>query len=265
MLPMSLFLRDLVHAVGFLSRLPLPSRWFGRHFEGHDGRLSRAVRAFPLAGLVIALPAALVVLALASLSADAFVTAVLAVALQIALTGALHEDGLADTADGIGARRGREHALEIMEDSTTGAYGVLALTLSVLLRVAATAALIVALPGLAVALLLIATAMLSRAAMVLHWHLLPSAKTGGLAVSVGTPRPRSVTVSTVSALAIALPATLLSVGPVATLSGLLALGSAAAIFSRRTHARLGGFTGDTIGATQQIGEMAFLAALAITL
>ncbi len=262
---MSHFPRDLVHAVGFLSRLPLPPRWFGRHFEGHDGRLSRAVRAFPLAGLVIALLPALVVLALASLSADALVSAVLVVALQIALTGALHEDGLADPAAGIGARRGREHALEIMEDSTTGAYGVLALALSVLLRVAATAALIVALPGLAVALVLIAAAMLSRAAMVLHWHLLPSAKTDGLAVSVGTPRPSSVTVSTVSALVVGLPATLLAVGPVAALLGLLSLGLASALFSRRIRARLGGFTGDTIGATQQIAEIAFLAALAIAL
>lgn len=90
------FIADLARSVGFLSRLPVPDRFF----RGHDGTISRAVRAFPVAGLIIAALPALVLLLLQS--GDPLLVSLIALALLTLLTGALHEDGLADTADGLG-------------------------------------------------------------------------------------------------------------------------------------------------------------------
>ncbi|MFN3636648.1 MAG: adenosylcobinamide-GDP ribazoletransferase, partial [Rhizobium rhizophilum] len=106
-------LTETARAISFLSRLPVPDRYFA----GHDGSLRRTIAAFPLAGLVVALPAALVIGVLSAAGANAVLVALIAVTVQIMLTGALHEDGLSDTADGLGGGRSRDKALAIMKDS----------------------------------------------------------------------------------------------------------------------------------------------------
>lgn len=258
---MRAFIDDIARSIAFLSRLPVPAR----HFHGDDHGLSRTVRAFPIAGAVIALPAAFLAAVLAVVVAPPFVAAALIVALQLMITGALHEDGLADTADGLGAGRDRERALAIMKDSRTGVFGVVALVMTLLIRVAALATLVVILPPEALVLALIAIAAFSRAAMVWHWHMLPPARVDGLAVSMGRPAPASARLALFLGFLIALPLLPFAAGPVAALIAVAAAILAFFVFTSRTRKRLNGATGDTIGATQQLVEVALLAGLALCL
>jgi adenosylcobinamide-GDP ribazoletransferase len=123
------WLADLQVALGFLTRLPV----------GAVGSLGNAAWTFPLVGLIVGVIAALVFWIARGLSLPHEVAALLAVGTAIALTGALHEDGLADAADGLGGAHGGKRALEIMKDSRIGSYGALALGFSLLLRAGALA------------------------------------------------------------------------------------------------------------------------------
>lgn len=255
------FIDDLARAVAFLSRIPAPAR----HFAGHDGRLSRTVRVFPAAGIIIALPAALLALLLTFIAAPPLVSAVLVVGLQVFLTGALHEDGLADTADGLGAGHERSRALDIMKDSRSGVYGVVALVLSLILRVAAIASLIAIMPPVAFALCLLGVSALSRAAMVWHWRRLPPARPDGVAVAAGGPDPAAARTALLSGSIIGLALFWIATGPFGALLTLAVTFLTGWLFTSRTRSRLGGHTGDTIGATQQLTEIAALATLAVLL
>jgi adenosylcobinamide-GDP ribazoletransferase len=234
-----------------------------RFFKGHDGAISRAVRAFPAAGLLIAAVPALLLFILAR-PGNELVASFVALALLSLMTGALHEDGLADAVDGLGGGRDRNHALAIMKDSRTGSYGVVALILSFGLRASALAALARHDAGLA-ALALLAAAAFSRALMVAHWRALPPARDGGLATSAGMPDDRARNV----ALLIGAMATLIllvpAVGLPIALLALLAAALATFGFTRFAREKLGGHTGDTIGATQQLSEIAMLATLALAI
>lgn len=250
---------DTARATGFLSRLPVPERFF----EGHDGSLRRASRAFPLAGLVVTAPAGVVLALTLGVGLEPLVASFLAYAVIAMTTGALHEDGLSDAADGLGATRDRERALTIMRDSRIGSFGAAALILSYGLRASALAAVAAALGPLATLAAFLAVAALSRAAMVWHWRVLPPARRDGLAVAMGGPDGASALFSTVSAAIIAALLLGAATGPLQAL-GVMAAGAAAtAGFSRYVRNRLGGQTGDTIGATQQLSEIAALLALAL--
>jgi len=255
------YIDDTARSVAFLSRIPIPQR----HFIGHDGRLSRAVRAFPLAGALIALPAAALAAVLSALSAPPLLIAFAALALQVLVTGALHEDGLSDSADGIGGGRDRESALAIMKDSRVGSYGVVALVLSFGLRAAAIAALAVVLTPSGLGMALLAVAAASRTAMVWHWSLLPPARQGGVAASVGEPARGATTIALASGIVLAA----LLLLPHGTVSAILFALAAAVLavlaFNRIALGKVGGHTGDTIGATQQLAEMSVLFALALAL
>ena len=252
---------DTARSVAFLSRVPVPQR----HFIGHDGRLGRAVRAFPLAGLLVALPPAALASALSAIAAPPPVLAFAVLALATLITGALHEDGLADSADGIGGGRDRESALAIMKDSRVGSYGVVALILSFGLRATAIAALATALPPSGLGMALLAVAAASRTAMVWHWSLLPPARRDGVAASVGEPERGATVFALTSGI---LMATLLIL-PHGTMIALVLALAAAVIavlaFNRMALRKIGGHTGDTIGATQQLAEMSVLFALALAL
>jgi adenosylcobinamide-GDP ribazoletransferase len=243
--------------VGFLSRLPVPDRFF----RGHDGNVSRAVRAFPAAGLVVAALPALVLLLL-SRSHDPLLAGLVALGLQSLITGALHEDGLADAADGLGGGRDAEHALSIMKDSRIGSYGVVALILSFCLRAAALAAMARLDPALA-ALALLATAAASRGLMVAHWHALPPARVSGVAAGAGQPETGARNFALAFAAAAALILLLPVMGVMRSLPALVFAGLVAFGFTHYVRERLGGHTGDTIGATQQLSEIALLGALAL--
>ncbi|WJR69584.1 adenosylcobinamide-GDP ribazoletransferase [Neorhizobium sp. CSC1952] len=250
------FIADLARSVGFLSRLPVPDRFF----RGHDGTISRAVRAFPVAGLIIAIVPALLMLLLQS--GDPLVASLITLSLMTLLTGGLHEDGLADAADGLGGGRDSEHALAIMKDSRIGSYGVVALILSFGLRAGSLAALARHEPA-AAALALLAAAAFSRAVMVAHWHALPSARESGVAAGAGLPeesaRNLALLIGVAAAAVLAVPV----LGVPKLLLSLIAAAAAGFGFTRLVRRKLGGHTGDTIGATQQISEIVMLASLAL--
>jgi len=253
------YMRDTARAVAFLSRIPVPTSFFA----GYDGKLAPVSRAFPLAGLLIALPAALAFGALLALHADPLLAALLALTLQTVITGTLHEDGLSDTADGLGAGKDRERALAIMKDSRIGTYGAAALILSFGLRAAALAAIARHVMPLDGAIALLATAALSRGAMVWHWHTLPPAKPDGIAASAGQPDGDAMRLALITALGIATLLIWPSLGVSALVPCLLVVVVSTFFVTRHIRRRLSGHTGDTIGATQQICEIASLCTLAM--
>lgn len=260
-MPLDRISTDLMRAVGFLGRLPVP----GRAFEGDDGKVGRLAALFPLAGLVIALGPALLILVLDWLDVAAALTALLALAVLALATGALHEDGLADCADGFGAGGARERILDILKDSHIGAYGALALIFSIGLRAVCWTVLIATASPLSAALAFLGTAALSRGLMVWHWSALPGARNGGLAFTAGNPPSSAVTTALVSGFLFALIGTWALAGFLAVVfAGLTAAGGVYA-WTRFIDARIDGHTGDTIGAAQQIAELAFLIALVVAL
>lgn len=253
------FVADLARSVGFLSRLPVHARFF----EGHDGTISRAVRAFPLAGVVISLPAACILWALLALDAEPFLAAIVSLGALTITAGALHEDGLADAADGLGGGLDKNHALDIMKDSRIGSYGVVALILSFGIRAGALMQMGEDLTPLGAALCLAATAAASRGLMVWHWSVLPPARTNGTAAGAGRPQheARNTAIGLAALLSFVL---LLPVyRPGSVLFALAFAVLAAFAFTRFVDKKLGGHTGDTIGATQQITAMAMFVALAL--
>jgi adenosylcobinamide-GDP ribazoletransferase len=232
-------------ASGFLTRIPVAA-------AAPDGaRLADAAWAFPLVGAGIGAVAALVFLVAELFRFGAWPAALLAVLAGSALSGALHEDGLADTVDGLCGGRGREQKLAIMRDSRLGSFGGLALVLSVSLRAAALAR-----RGdiLGAGLALIAAHALSRALLPAAMRVLAPARDDGLAAAAGRPG----TANAIAALVIAAAIAILAVGPV---RGTVALGlavaavAAAALVARR---QIGGYTGDVLGAFQQIAEIVIL-------
>ncbi|WFU10805.1 adenosylcobinamide-GDP ribazoletransferase [Rhizobium sp. CB3090] len=253
------YTRDTARAVAFLSRIPVPPSFF----ESYDGSLIRVSRSFPLAGLLIALPAAIVFGILLAFHADPLMAALLALAIQTMTTGALHEDGLSDTADGLGGGKDRDKALAIMKDSRIGSYGAVALILSFGLRAAALAAIARGLPPFAAALALPASAALSRGAMVWHWYVLPAAKPDGIAASAGKPDYGAMQVALITALVLSAFLLWPSLRLPAFILCLLVTAAAAFLLTRRVRQRLSGHTGDTIGATQQICEIAAFCTLAM--
>lgn len=253
------FINDIARSLGFLSRLPVP----GRFFTGDDGRMERTPAGFAVAGLIVAaLPA--LTLFVAGQGQAPLLAAVLATGLLVAMTGGLHEDGLADTVDGLGGGRNRERALSIMKDSRIGSYGALALALSLLVRVSALLAILAHGSPASAALAMMGSAALSRAAMVWHWRALPAAKPDGVAASVGQPAALALNLALASGTIAFLLLVLPNVSLLRAVTAVLAALAVIFVFNLHIRSRLNGHTGDTIGATQQISDMVILSALALT-
>ncbi len=227
-------------AVQALTRVPVVAPF------GPD-LLRQATRYFPLVGLGVGAVAA-VVFWLANLGLPGVVAALLSVAATLLLTGALHEDGLADCCDGMFGGRTREAALRIMRDSRVGAFGVLGLGVVLGVKVACVAAL----PHAAG--VLVAAHACSRFWAVLPAAMLPYARADGMAA--GVARPGMVELVMAAGFGL-LPLLMLGAraGAALVLSGLAAL--AVGAWARR---RLGGYTGDVLGAVQQVTEAAVLLA-----
>src|SRR4051812_18535572 len=241
-------LRDLKVAVLFLTRFPV-------HLDGTVTMrdLAGAVYAFPLVGAAVGLLGGLAFATAAWSGLPSLPSALLAIVAMILATGALHEDGLAATADGLGAGGDRERALEIMADSRIGSFGALALIVSVLARLMVLAPMW---DPRTVTEALVAACMASRALMGVVMLLQPSAKAAGLAAAAGRPDPVRVMMG--GFVAIAGSVALLPL-PVAT-GALLAATASSLLLSSWLGRRLGGCTGDTLGAVQQTAEIAFLLA-----
>ncbi|MFV0279197.1 MAG: adenosylcobinamide-GDP ribazoletransferase [Rhodoblastus sp.] len=243
---------DFLTCLSFWSRLPV-----GRSENPSD--LRAAVRALPAAALVIAAPAALVLALGAQAGLTPLVASLVALATLAVLTGALHEDGLADCADAL-AGETRERRLEIMKDSRSGAYGVLALVFSVALRAGALAALVENSMLLA-CLAILASAAVSRVAGLMPLALLEPARDNGLGQAAGAPDTNALRVAIVGAiLCAALP---LLTGAEAGTTVFAAIAATGLAFLVTSHARrkIGGHTGDVAGAAQQAAEIGYLLVL----
>ncbi|HEY8710437.1 MAG TPA: adenosylcobinamide-GDP ribazoletransferase [Burkholderiaceae bacterium] len=257
-------LRLFFTALRFLTRVPVPRRV---GFE--PAWLQACLRHFPLVGACIGAWAA-AVFWLALLVWPPLVASAVSLVATVWLTGAFHEDGLADTCDALGGAVSRERALAIMKDSRIGSYGAVALVLALVLKVTAVAGLASSAQtdGLAwAAMALIWSHAVSRAAPVwLVWRL-PYAgdaeqakakplamRASGMGLAVA-----GVWVGVASAAAVAVTvwtgASSWTASLWAALSALAACASATLCCARWLRRRLGGFTGDTLGATQQIVEL----------
>jgi adenosylcobinamide-GDP ribazoletransferase len=236
---------DFLSAAALLSRLPLPD---------HAPQGAASAWAWPLVGAALGALAATVASLCLMLGLTPGVAAAATLASLALLTGALHEDGLSDTADGLFGGWTRERRLEIMKDSRIGSYGMLALMLVTLARWSALTT-ILALgqhwPAL------IAAGALSRAPMALIMALLPNARGAGLSHTTGIPPLAAAATGAGIAAAVALILTC------ATAFLMLALTAATTIpLALSARKRIGGQTGDILGASQQLADAACLAALA---
>lgn len=239
-------MRGLAVAVAFLTRVP----WFA---SGEVGplELTRASRWYPWVGAGIGCWVAVCFL-LARTVFPPLLAATLGIAAGILATGALHEDALGDVADGFGGGLDRERKLEIMKDSRQGSYGVLAMLVSLLLRIQALAWLPegLALPAL------IAIHALSRVGMVWMLWLLPSARAGGMAASLGGIGPWDVGWATAGGIFLAIA--LLGSGA-SVLVGATLLATVLVSWVSLRH--IAGVTGDVLGSAQQLAEIGSLLAL----
>lgn len=250
-------LRLFFVALQFFTRLPIP-RWVG--FEA--AWLNHASRYFPLVGLVVGAIAA-AVYAAAGLFLPAPVAAVLATAATIYITGAFHEDGFADTCDGLGGGMTRERALEIMKDSRVGAYGAIGV---VCILIAKCTTLAMLPPSSAIGALLLAHPLSRLAATSLIWKM-EYARAEGKAKPLAQRMSKgefAIALATVLLPAAALVVLgLLSVAACA--AALLAATLAALWLARKFARRLGGYTGDCLGAVQQLAEVFIYMAVLATL
>lgn len=234
-------------ALQFFTRLPIP-RWVG--FE--QAWLHHAARYFPLVGIVVAAVAALVY-AVAATVWPAPVAVLLSTAAAIYLTGAFHEDGLADMCDGFGGGLTRERVMEIMKDSRIGTYGAVGAGLLLALKCVLLCLLP---PAIAIAALFVAHPLSRLAAASLIWRL-------AYARDEGKAKPMAQEMSgtefCIAALCAALP--LLAAGAGGYLSwavigaSILAAFAMAEWIGRKCVRRIGGYTGDCLGAVQQLSEV----------
>ena len=247
---LTLQIKLLVCAIGFLTRIPMPS---SAGFQ--EDWITRGARYFPLVGQIVGGLSALAFL-LGTLIWNGWIAAALATAAAVALTGAFHEDGLADTADGLGGGQTVARRLEIMKDSRVGTFGVVTLVLALALK-------IFALGGMAAidgAWALLAAHGSARAAAVLGMRLTPYAVQGN--AGKWKPTPEGVRWGeVVCAILLAIwPLTLLPGSAVA--AGLIG-GAAPAIALGLIAKRLiGGHTGDVLGGVEQVFEVGFLLGVA---
>ena len=237
-------LHDIPGAFGLLTILPIPMD----HARAAD-RAAASAWAFPLVGACIGLIAGLAGMVLSLLGIPSEMAAGVALGLMIFLTGGLHEDGLADCADGFGGGQTVARRLEIMKDSRLGSFGVLALIVVCVMRWAGIDGLLTA-QGVGY---FIAIGAISRLPLALAMWAMPLARTDGLAASVGMVGPAAAAVG----FGIALCLSVLFAGWAGILM-LFAACIAAVAVCIIAWRRIEGYTGDVLGAVQQIAEVAAL-------
>lgn len=246
--------RDIRAAGAFLTIFPVSMPPGPRGKQATKPPAS-AVRAFPVIGAGVGIIAGAALMVGNDLGLHPMASALVGLAVAAALTGGLHEDGLADTADGLGGGRTAAARLKVMQDSRIGTFGALAIVFSIAIRAAILAGF--ATPGIAV-LALIAAGAASRGAISAVMAAIPTARRQGLAATFGRPaREDSVTAALLGgALA------LLFLGPLAGILAVALVAATAFALAHLAKRHLGGYTGDVLGALQQACEIAVLLAVA---
>jgi len=235
-------LTDLAVAIAFYTRLPL------RPAGTVDGAaVARASWCAPLVGVLIGALAGLAYWIADRLNLPPFVSATLAVAAAMWLTGGLHEDGLADTADGFGGGETRERALDIMRDGRIGAYGTCALVVCLALRIFA----VEDLPRAALVVwALIGAHAAARAVLPAFMRLVPPARTDGLSATAGAPSRERTLVAAATGFVLLW----IALGFKNALIALLLVLIGALVMAWLARRRIGGQTGDVLGAVEQVSE-----------
>ena len=249
---MNEWLDDFKTAVAFLTRWPMP------HPQGAmPVNFVRAHRMFPVVGALVGAVVGLICLGLRAIGVPDLAAAALALGSSAILTGALHEDGLADVADGFGGGHDPAAKLEIMRDSRLGTYGALILLVSFAAKLSALAAI----PDGYVVQSLIAAHALSRG--ILPWMSvrLPYARDDGLARNAGQPDTATATIAAGLAVVLAL----LSLSLTNTLLSTLLAGLSGLGMAGLAQRQIGGQTGDVLGGAEQVAETAILVLLAARL
>ena len=249
--------RDFAASLRFFSILPLPAP-----AGSAEPAFADFAWAAPLAGALIGLLAAIALAIAVRLGLPASLAAVAAVAALVLVCGGLHEDGLADFADGLAAGHSRDERLAVMRDSRVGAFGATALTLALVTRVAAIAALVGGGAGHAAAALILAAAAARLGALVPLAALAP-ARSDGLGASAGRLAPAAFFAAAAATVAVALVVGLAELGVVRALLAAALAAAAAGGIAALAQRRLGGQTGDVAGAAEQAAEIGALAALLI--
>ena len=254
----------LLVAVQFLTRLSVPP------FKHYDPQwLHQSSRHFPAVGLLVGLLCA-GVFWLSSLLFTPLVAAVLSTAFGIKLTGAFHEDGLADSCDGLGGGLTRERTLTIMKDSRLGTYGVLGLVSALLLKISLLASM--PLTMAVIALILGHTA--SRLLCISLLSLLPYG--GEIEHAKAKPMAQQLTpiqglyssgwlILAIILVALIFPNTMQQIGLAQWLLAMILALIATDYMRRLLRRRLDGYTGDGLGATQQLSEIAIYIGLAASI
>ena len=248
--------RDLCLVLAFFTRLPIrlggeTPVTAGQETAPPQAWLAGAARAFPLAGLVVGLAGGLVYWIAIRIGLSNPLAALLAVGATAALTGALHEDGWADFADGLGARGDRARKLAAMKDSHIGSFGVLALIFGTAIKIAAVAAMKTperVIPAL------VAAHVLSRAVLPVVMRMVPLAASTGLGATAGRPSGAGV----YSALGLGLLLAFFAEFLPAALVIFIAAVVAAVLVGKIAQRQFGGYTGDVLGAAEQVAEIAVL-------
>jgi adenosylcobinamide-GDP ribazoletransferase len=239
-------IEELKASIVFCTRVPL----LGTTAAG-GGVLAKAAWAFPVAGVLIGLIAAAVYGIAHRAGIPAWPAAALSVAATLLVTGCLHEDGLADTADGFGGGKTREQKLDIMRDSRIGTYGACALIVALLLRVGVLASFFSA---ASVGWALLASHAGARASMMAFMFLVPPARRDGLSSDAGQPPIESATAAVVLGFVIAA----ICLGPLRAIVALILLSVVVALMAWLSKKQIGGQTGDVLGAVEQLSEIAIL-------
>jgi len=237
-------------AIAFLTRLP-----FGAAADQAPGALARTMGVFPLVGVMVGGIGG-AIYAIAHFFLPAAAAAILSIAAMAIVTGALHEDGLADTVDGFGGGKDRQGKLAIMRDSRIGTFGMVALALTLGLRVVV----LTEIGGsLMVVGALVAAHALSRAAIPLAMQALTPARPDGLGAGAGQPSAAQTGIAITLALVIAAAV----LPPGAALAALAGATTGTTLIVLWAQEQIGGFTGDVLGAVEQLAEtLALLGVLA---
>lgn len=245
---------QIIVATAFCTRLPLPHR--------HHAKLQHALWALPVPGALVGFVSGAALWAVMELDLSSWIAAILALMVSAILTGALHEDGLADVADGFWGGATPERRIEIMRDSRIGAYGVLALVLTTSLKIALIAEIADFWGAQPVWMMFIAIHAIARSGLSAAMAVMPMASQEGVAVYAGRPSVLSGLIALILGIAVAWLS--LNVTPIwmpAVLAGVAV--SVLALVSLIAYRKIGGITGDVLGAGEQGGEVACWMALAI--
>jgi len=237
---------DIRIAVSLSTILPL-----GRAAPLDDGEVARASWALPVAGLLVGLVGAVAYAIAHRLGLPPEPAAMLALMMTILVTGAIHEDGLADSADGLGGGDTRERKLDIMRDSRIGTFGACALIVSIMLRWSALQA--IADPS-SVAVAFLIAHIAARAVMPAFMWLVPPARTDGLSAGAGQPNSQSAMI----AAGLGIVCLAIGFGPGKAVIALILLSMAGLLWAFVATRQVGGQTGDILGALEQTSEIMIL-------